>query len=206
MKKIVFVLSLFIIINMITLLPSSAQNNGYAVGDMARDFKLKSIDGKMVSLSDYPKSKGFIVVFTCNHCPFSQAYEQRIINLHKKYNLKGFPVIAINPNDKTREPEDSYENMQKRAKEKKYPFVYLYDETQEIAKTYGALRTPHLFILLKTKEGNRIEYIGAVDDNFEEPTQVKEKYAENALNALLDGKPVTKTSTKAIGCGIKWKK
>ena len=182
------------------------QPTGYKVGDIAQDFKLKNVDGKLMSLNNFSDAKGFIVVFTCNHCPFSQAYEQRIINLHKKYSPQGYPVIAINPNDKDREPEDSYENMQKRAKEKKYPFVYLYDETQATAKIYGAARTPHIYILKKTAKGNVVEYIGSIDDNFEEPEQVKQKYAEGALNALLAEKPVSTTSTKAIGCSIKWKK
>lgn len=179
---------------------------GYKVGDTITDFKLKNVDGKMVSLADYTKAKGFIIVFTCNHCPFSQAYEQRIIELHKKYASKGYPVVAINPNDKTRSPEDSYENMILRAKDKKYPFVYVYDETQAIAKTFGATRTPHVFIVNKKKSGNTVEYIGAIDDNSEEPKDVTEKYVENALDALLRGKPVSKNSTKAIGCTIKWKK
>ncbi|MES2778935.1 MAG: thioredoxin family protein [Bacteroidota bacterium] len=179
---------------------------GYKIGDLAADFKLKNVDGKMVSLADYKKAKGFIVVFTCNHCPFAQAYEQRVIDLHNKYATKGFPVVAINPNDKTRAPEDSYENMVIRAKDKKYPFAYVYDETQEIAKAYGAARTPHVYILSKTKAGTKIEYIGAIDDNSEEPKDVTEKYVENAVNALLAGKPVAKNSTKAIGCTIKWKK
>lgn len=183
-----------------------AQGAGYKTGDAAKDFSLKNVNGKMVSMSSYPKAKGFILVFTCNHCPFSQAYEQRIIDLDKKYAPQGYPVIAINPNDKTREPEDSYENMQKRAAEKKYPFPYLYDETQEIAKLYGAARTPHVFIVKKTNKGNIIEYIGAIDDNTEEPSQVKEKYAEQALDALLNNKPVAVANTKAIGCTIKWKK
>lgn len=185
---------------------TTADTTGYAVGDIARDFKLKNVDGRMVSLADYSKAKGFIVVFTCNHCPFSQAYEQRIIDLHKKYAAKGFPVIAINPNDKTRSPEDSYENMVTRSRDKKYPFVYLYDETQEIARTYGATRTPHVYLLKKTSKGNQVAYIGAIDDNSEEPTEVKEKYLGNAVDALLANKPVGTATTKAIGCTIKWKK
>jgi thiol-disulfide isomerase/thioredoxin len=157
-------------------------------------------------MADYKKAKGYIVVFTCNHCPFSQAYEQRIIDLHKKYADKGFPVIAINPNDKDRSPDDSYENMVSRAKDKKYPFVYLYDETQVIAKTYGATRTPHVYVLRKTAKGNVVSYIGAIDDNSEDASAAKEKYVEDAVKALLGGKTIAKTSTKAIGCTIKWKK
>lgn len=184
----------------------TADTTGYAVGDKAIDFKLKNVDGKLVSLTDYKKVKGYIVIFTCNHCPFAQAYEQRIIDLHKKYAPKGFPVIAINPNDKDRSPEDSYENMITRSKEKKYPFVYLYDETQEIAKAYGATRTPHVYLLNKTAEGNQVAYIGAIDDNSEDASAVKEHYLANAIETLIAGKTIEQNTTKAIGCTIKWKK
>jgi peroxiredoxin len=204
--KTFFVLILTATVLLSTAFTPTDPATGYKVGDMARDFKLKNVDGKMVSLADYKKAKGYIVVFTCNHCPFSQAYEQRIINLHNKYAAKGFPVVAINPNDKTRSPEDSYENMVSRAKEKKYPFAYVYDETQEIAKTYGATRTPHVFLLTKTKAGNKVAYIGAIDDNSEEPSEVKEAYLSNAIDALLNGKTIANTNTKAIGCSIKWRK
>lgn len=205
MKKI----TVLVIIGAVLAMTSAFKQNtptGYQPGDMAVDFNLKSVDGKMVKLADYKQAKGFIVVFTCNHCPFSQAYEDRIIALHKKYAGKGYPVVAINPNDAKREPEDSYEKMQARAKEKKYGFAYLHDETQQVAKTYGATRTPHVFVLKKVKGGNQVAYIGAIDDNYEEATQAKEKYVEWAVDALLKGKTIAKTSTKAIGCTIKWKK
>lgn len=179
---------------------------GYKVGDKARDFKLKNIDGKMLSLADYKKAKGFIVIFTCNHCPFSKAYEDRIIALNKKYEGHGFPVVAINPNDVNIEPEDSFEEMQKRAKEKGFNFAYLVDDTQEIAKAYGASRTPHVFVLKKQGADNIVSYIGAIDDNTKEPELVKTKYLEMAMDELVQGKPVTTASTKAIGCTIKWKK
>ena len=183
-----------------------AEITGYQIGAVATDFNLRNVDGKMVKLADFKKAKGFIVVFTCNHCPFSQAYEQRIINLHNKYAAKGYPVIAINPNDAKREPEDSYAKMQELAKAKKYPFVYLHDETQQIAKIYGATRTPHVFVLQKSKAGNTLAYIGGIDDNYEDDKLAQEKYVELAVNALLNGKTITKTNTKAIGCSIKWKK
>jgi peroxiredoxin len=205
MKKLLFAM-IPVLFMLSTAFKTSDAVNGYSIGDTARDFKLKNVDGKMVSLTDYKKAKGYIVIFTCNHCPFAQAYEQRIIDLHKKYASKGYPVVAINPNDKDRSPEDSYEKMVSRAKEKNYPFAYIYDETQEIAKAYGATRTPHVYLLNKTAKGNIVSYIGAIDDNSEEPAEVKEKYLENALNTLLAGKTVDKTSTKAIGCTIKWKK
>lgn len=199
MKKIIVFIAILIAVTFEVF----GQTSGYKPGDNAIDFKLKATDGKTYSLADLDKGKGFIVIFTCNHCPFSQAYEQRIIALHKKYAPKGMPVVAINPNDPVREPEDSYENMKKRAKKYKFPFVYLVDETQEIAKAYGAMRTPHVYVL----DANRnVIYIGAIDDNFEDPKLVKEKYLENALDAFLSGKPITNSVTKAIGCGIKWKK
>lgn len=178
---------------------------GYKVGDKAIDFKLKNIDGKMVSLADYKDAKGFIVVFTCNHCPFAKAYEDRIIALNTKYASKGYPVIAINPNDPTVVPEDDYATMQQRAKAKNYAFPYLVDGTQNIAKTYGATRTPHVFVLQKSGTELMVKYIGAIDDNSDDPSAVKEKYVENAVDALLAGKDVNPSSTKAIGCGIKWK-
>ena len=149
MKKLIKVSSLcFICVMMLNY--ATVKAGEYKPGDMASDFKLKNVDGKMVSMADYKDAKGFIVIFTCNHCPFSKAYEQRIMNLDKMYAEKGYPVIAINPNDKTVEPDDSYDNMVVKAKEKNYSFPYLYDETQKIATAYGATRTPHVFVVQKT--------------------------------------------------------
>lgn len=178
---------------------------GYKVGDQADDFKLKNTDGKMISLADFKDAKGFIVIFTCNHCPYAKAYEQRIMDLDKKYKSQGFPVIAISPNDPTAVPDDSYDNMVKRAKSKNYTFPYLIDETQQVARQFGAMRTPHVFILSKTSKGYDVKYIGAIDDNTEDASQVKNHYVEDAVNALLQGKQVPVTETKAIGCTIKWK-
>ncbi len=179
---------------------------GYKVGDEAKDFKLKNVDGNMVTLKDDKDAKGYIVVFTCNHCPFAQAYEQRIIDLDKKFRPLGFPVVAINPNDPTIVPDDSFENMIKTAKDKSYPFPYLFDETQEIAKAYGATKTPHVYILNKSKSKLVVSYIGAIDNNTDDASKADKKYVEDAVNELLAGKSVTLTETKAIGCSIKWKK
>lgn len=179
---------------------------GLNVGDKAVDFNLKNVDGKMVSLSGMQNNKGAIVIFTCNNCPFSIAYEDRIIALHQRYASQGYPVVAINPNDAERVPEDSYKNMKKRAREKKFPFVYLHDETQEIAKAYGATRTPHLFILNKGTDGDYVvRYIGAIDNNTDDPMAADKKYVENVINELNNGSAVTTPMTKAIGCSIKWK-
>ncbi len=184
----------------------STAHEGYHVGDAISDFSLKSTKGKNVSLADYKDAKGFIITFTCNHCPYAKAYEDRIIALDKKYAAKGYPVIAINPNDAVQYPEDNFDNMEIRAKEKGFTFPYLYDESQEQAKKFGAIKTPHMYVLQKDGGKLTVKYIGAIDDNWEDASAVKEKYVEAAADALLAGKPVAITSTKAIGCGIKWKK
>lgn len=179
------------------------KTEGYKIGDVATDFSLKNIDGNMVSLADFEKAKGFIVIFTCNHCPYSIAYEDRIIALDAQYKEKGFPVIAINPNDSTINEDDSYSKMIVRAEEKGFTFPYLLDASQEVFPKYGATRTPHVFILSKQESGLVVEYIGAIDDNHEEPEAVKEKYVQNAVNALLEGNKPEVKFTKAIGCSIK---
>ncbi|GAB3222784.1 thioredoxin family protein [Hymenobacter seoulensis] len=179
---------------------------GYQVGDKAADFKLKNVDGKLVSLADNKTAKGYIVVFTCNTCPYAKAYESRIMALHQKYAGKGYPVVAINPNDPAVAPGDSFAEMQKRAKDKKYAFPYLQDEAQQVAKTFGATRTPHLYVLTRQGSDFVVSYIGAIDDNSEDATLVKTKYLENAMTDIIAGKPASVSSTKAIGCTIKWKK
>ena len=186
---------------------NTSANKGYVVGNEAMNFNLKNIDGKSVSLDKYAaKAKGAIIIFTCNHCPFSKAYEDRIIALEKKYQPMGYPVIAINPNDPVAYPDDNFENMKIRAKEKGFTFPYLVDGSQEIAKTYGATKTPHVYLIDKSEGKNTIVYIGAIDDNSDDASAVKEKYLENAISALMKGTKPDPSSTKAIGCGIKWKK
>ncbi|RNC85021.1 MAG: thioredoxin family protein [Winogradskyella sp.] len=179
---------------------------GYDIGDIATDFSLQNIDGKKVSLSDYNTAKGFIVVFTCNTCPYAVAYEDRIEALNKKYASKGYPVIAIMPNDTDVKPGDNMQAMQARAKAKGFTFPYLMDEGQKIYPQYGATKTPHVYVLEKTTKGNVVKYIGAIDDNYQDASLVKTKYVENAVNALLEGKEVEQTKTRAIGCSIKVKR
>jgi peroxiredoxin len=176
---------------------------GYKPGDTATDFKLKATDGKMYSMSDYKDAKGFIVVFTCNHCPFAVKYEDRIIDLAKKYKSKGYILLAINPNDPIAQPEDSFDLMKVRAKEKGFTFPYLFDVGQKIYPQYGATKTPHAFLLDKNLV---VKYIGAIDDNVEDASQVKERYLENAIAALESQKEPLPALTKAIGCSIKVKK
>jgi peroxiredoxin len=178
---------------------------GYNIGDAVADFKLKNIDGKVVSLANFSSAKGFIVVFTSNHCPFSKSYEDRVVALNNKFSSQGFPVIAINPNDPEAYEEDSFANMQARAKEKGYTYPYLADDTQTVSKLFGAMRTPQVYVL--KKEGGKIilTYLGAIDDNAQDPSGVTKRYVEDAVNNILAGKPVVTTATKAVGCAIKWK-
>ncbi|UWX59833.1 thioredoxin family protein [Chryseobacterium oranimense] len=179
---------------------------GYEVGDEAADFKLKNFDGKMVSLSDFKTAKGFIVVFTCNHCPYAKKYEDRIVELDKKFKDQGYPVIAVNPNDPNVQPEDGYQQMIERAKQKGFTFPYLVDEGQKIYPLYGATKTPHVFVLQKENGKNIVKYIGAIDNNYDNPNDVSEYYVQDAVSALIKGEPVKMTKTVAIGCTIKVKK
>lgn len=198
MRKILFLFALAV-----TQFAAVAQ---YEVGSQVADFSLKNIDDKLVSLADYPDAKGFIITFTCNHCPYSVAYEDRILALDAAYKAKGYPVIAINPNDAVAYPEDSFEQMKVRARDKGFSFPYLHDETQEVAKTFGATKTPHMFVVQKVAGQLKVVYIGAIDDNSKDATAVTERYLENALNELLAGKAISKPFTRAVGCGVKYKK
>jgi peroxiredoxin len=188
----------------LTLLTVSFTNinaqNGYKIGDTATDFSLKGTDGKMHSLAEIEDAKGYIVIFTCNHCPYSKMYEDRIIALQRSYQPKGYPVIAINPNDPKANPADSFKKMIIRAKDKGFNFWYLFDDGQQIFPQYGATKTPHVFLLDKNKV---VQYIGAIDDNSRDKNAVDEKFLENAINALDQGEKISPTTTKAIGCSIK---
>lgn len=187
----------------LSVFTSTTDEGGYKIGDVATDFSLENIDGRMVSLSDYKDAKGFIVVFTCNTCPYAVAYEDRVEALNKKYADKGYPVIAIMPNNTDVKPGDSMEEMKARAKAKGFTFPYLMDEGQKIYPQYGATKTPHVYLLEKTKKGNIVKYIGAIDDNYKDASAVKTKYVENAVDALLKGKDIEVKETRAIGCTIK---
>jgi peroxiredoxin len=177
----------------------------YEIGDAVADFKLKNVDGKMIALSDYTTAKGAIIIFDCNTCPYSKAYNDRIIGLNKKYSEKGFPVITINPNDPQMSPGDSYEEMVARAKQKKYDFPYLIDESQVVARSFGATNTPHVYVLQKDGSDFKVAYIGTIDNNSRDASAATKKYVEDAVDALLAGQPVPTKSTKAVGCSIKWK-
>lgn len=200
MKKILLISSLVASLFMVS---ATIATSSLKVGEEAPYFKLMNINGKMVSLNDY-STNGAIVIFSCNHCPYSKAYEDRIIALNEKYKTS-YPVLMINSNDAVAYPDDSFENMKLRAKEKGFTFPYLHDETQEIAKAYGALKTPHVYLIEKKDGKNTIKYIGAIDDNTYKADEVKKHYLEDAISSLVKGEAIETPETKAIGCGIKWK-
>lgn len=204
MKKSAFIFLLSI--SCLAVSVALAQSPGYSVGDVAMDFTLPSVDGSQISLSGPANSKGAIVIFTCNTCPFAKAYEERIISLHNTFASEGYPVIAINSNDEKLSPGDSFEEMKKRAKEKNFPFPYVYDKSQEVIKAYGGARTPQVFLLNKEDGNFVVKYIGAIDDNYQDADTVKEHYVEDAVSDVMKGKKVGLQSTKTIGCSIKWTK
>jgi len=205
MRRSIILLAVALLVTALLFVKAVKAPSGFGIGDIAADFKLPDIEGKMVSLKDYKDSKGFILIFTCNTCPYAKAYEARIIDLDKKYSLNGFPVIAINPNDITKQPGDTMDEMKKRSREKGYTFPYLKDDNQEVAKAYGATKTPHVFVLNKEDENKLIvEYIGAIDDNANDADDVSENYVEDAVDALINGKSPEIKEKRAIGCTIKW--
>ncbi len=173
-----------------------------AIGAQGPSFSLLGTDGKTYSLADYKGKKGVAVIFTCNHCPYAKAFEDRIIKLAAQYQPKGIAFVAISSNDPAVYGEDSYENMVKRAADKKYPMPYLYDSTSAVGLAYGARVTPHVFLL---DSNFKLVYRGRVEDGMD-PKESKSFDFRNALNALAAGKKITVAETKAFGCGIKWRK
>ena len=192
---------LLAVIAIITLAFTVKTDKGYNVGDTIEDFSLKNVDGDKISLKDYDDAKGFIIIFTCNTCPYSVANEDRIIALQDKYEELGYPVIAINPNDPKAQPGDSFEKMKVRAEEKGFNFPYLFDEGQKVYPKFGASKTPHVYIVSKPEM--KVEYIGAIDDSSRDASTVKVKYIETVVDELLAGKTPSITETRAIGCSIK---
>jgi len=189
----------------VLLVAAKPATTGYEVGDTVTDFKLPNVNGKTVSFTDYKNAKGFIVIFDCNTCPMSKAYNARIIALNKKYTPQNFPVILINPNAASVVAEESFDEMKKYAKERNYDFPYLYDESQEVVRQFGPTNTPHTFVLNKTADGLKVAYIGAIDNSARDAAKADKHYVEEAVNELLAGKAVTTSKTKAIGCTVKWK-
>ncbi|HMO03173.1 MAG TPA: thioredoxin family protein [Kiritimatiellia bacterium] len=172
------------------------------LGAPAPDFSLPGTDGKTYTLTSFASANLLVVAFTCNHCPYALGVEDRFIRLAKTYQQKGVAFVAISANDATKYPADSFAEMAKRATEKGYPFPYLYDEPQSVAKAYGAVCTPHLFVFDTHRS---LIYEGRIDDNWKDETAVKHHDLRDALDAALAGKPVPKAQTNPMGCSIKWK-
>ena len=182
--------------------PMTVGSVGLPLGSDAIDFKLKGVDGKFYDLHSFGNEKALVVVFSCNHCPYAQAYEQRIIQLQSDYLRKGVSFVAINSNDDANYPEDSFENMVKRSKARGFNFPYVRDESQDIARKYGAICTPHVFAFDKDKI---LQYKGRIDDNWKNPSEVKTRDLRNALDAILEDKTPQVQETRPFGCSIKWK-
>ncbi|MBI1909821.1 MAG: thioredoxin family protein [Deltaproteobacteria bacterium] len=170
-------------------------------GDSAPDFSLPGVDDKTYSLASFKDKKILVVMFTCNHCPYVQAYEERIIAVQRDYTTKGVQLVAINANETKNYPEDNFENMVIRTKEKRYNFPYLRDETQKTAKAYDAACTPEIYAF---DEKRLLRFHGRLDDNYEEPEKVTKQFLRQALDEMLTGKPVSIPESHPIGCSIKW--
>ncbi|MGH7829375.1 MAG: thioredoxin family protein [Candidatus Binatia bacterium] len=173
------------------------------LGGPAPDFKLPSVDGKVYALKDFSAAKALVVMFICNHCPYVQAVEDRILKLHRDYKDKGVQVVGICSNDPTDYPDDSPANLLKRWKQKEYGFPYLIDESQAVAKAFGAVCTPDIYVY---DAARRLAYHGRIDDNWQHPDQVAKQELRAALDALLAGKPPAGEQWPSMGCSIKWKK
>ena len=177
--------------------------NTLSIGSKIPEFISKGIDGKIYSLESFKDTKGLIIIFSCNHCPYVQAYEGRIKAIQSDYKDKGITVVAINSNDDVNYPDDSFENMKKRAAEQNFNFIYLRDEDQTVATEFDATHTPEIFLF----DGDRkLVYHGKIDDNWQEPEKAVNHYLRNALNEMLEGKEISVPETYSIGCTIKWKK
>lgn len=191
---------------LLLMVAASPTKLGYEVGDTVAEFKLKNTNGKMVALTDYKEAKGVIVIFDCNTCPTSKAYNERIIALNKKYASQGFPVVAIQPNDPEITQGDSYEEMVRIANKKNYQFPYLFDgETQNTTRAFGATNTPHVFVLKREGKDFKVAYIGAIDDSARDASAATKRYVEEVVDALLKNAAPPHSKTKAIGCSIKWR-
>ncbi len=172
------------------------------LGSLCPDFQLPGVDGHLHSLKDFKGSRALLIMFICNHCPYVQAVEDRLILLSKELQSLGAQIVAISSNDGVRYPADSYENMKKRSQEKKYTFPYIYDETQNVAKKFGAVCTPDFFVY---DENLLLAYRGRLDDSWKDATQVSRHELRYAVIELLEGRTAPLTQYPSMGCSIKWK-
>ncbi len=203
LKKIsILSLSILLISNYFIINGYSIKKNNIEI----KNFSLKNTDGKYISLTDFKDAKGFIIVFTCNHCPFAKLYPTRFNELNSKYKPLGIPLIAISSTDTIMYEEDTYSKMVSKALNEKFNFPYLFDGEQLVAKNFNAQKTPHAFVIWKENEKWVIKYSGAIDDNGAEPKKVQIHFVGDAVSALLNKKPIEISETKSIGCQIYFRK
>jgi peroxiredoxin len=172
------------------------------IGDRAITFALPGVDGKTHSLRDSLAAGVAAVIFSCNHCPYVRAWEDRMVAIQRDYGDRGVQLLVINSNDDVKYPEDGFEKMKERAAEKGFDFPYLRDETQEVARAYGAQRTPEVFLFDRL---GVLRYHGAIDDNYEDPAAVRRHYLREALDAILEDREPPVSDTPPVGCTVKWK-
>lgn len=173
-----------------------------AIGSKAPLFKeLAGVDGKKYSLTDFDNRPVLVLAFTCNHCPYVQAYEDRMIAFQRDYGPRDLQLVCVNSNETVNYPEDNFDEMVKRSKKKGFNFHYLRDDDQSVATAYGATHTPEFFVFDKER---KLRYHGKMDDNYQNPGAVKENYLRDAVDAILAGKEVKEVETHSIGCTIKW--
>jgi peroxiredoxin len=170
-------------------------------GDPAPDFVLPGVDGKTYRRSQFPNDHLLLVTFWCNHCPYVQAWEGRMVDLGRRYGPQGVDIVLINSNDARAYPEDRFESMVQRAKEHRYPFPYLHDESQSVAHAYGALVTPHPMLFGRDR---RLLFQGRIDNDHQHPQRANEKYLERAIEQALRGEPVRPSELPVAGCTVKW--
>lgn len=175
------------------------------LGSAPPEFWLRGTDGKSYQLADFANSKALVIVFMCNHCPYVIAVQGRINALAKEYASKGVQLIGINANDSVKYPDDSFESMKQRAKEQGFSFPYLWDETQEVARAYGAVCTPDFFVYGRQGQGFALGYRGRLDDNWKDEKAVTRRELAGALDLILSGKAPSTEQSSSMGCSIKWK-
>jgi peroxiredoxin len=173
------------------------------LGDSAPYFSLRGTDGRIHSIADFAGAPAMVVIFTCNHCPYAQAYEQRIVELAKEFQPLGAKFVAVCANDANGYPEDDFPQMVEKAKTLNLPFPYLHDENQVMAQAYDAACTPEVYLFDRE---HRLQYHGRIDDNYREPSQVTRQDLKEALASVLEGQTPQLQLTPAIGCSIKWKR
>ncbi|HSV07138.1 MAG TPA: thioredoxin family protein [Candidatus Binatus sp.] len=179
------------------------ESRDLSLGTTCPDFRLRSVDGKSVARDDFRGKPVLVVLFICNHCPYVQAVEERIVQLRRDYGPRGVQLVGICSNDPTDYPDDRPERLLQRWREKDYGFPYLLDETQDVARAFNAVCTPDIYVFDAER---RLAYHGRIDDNWQQPAKVKRRELAAALDALLAGRAPTREQQASIGCSIKWRK